>query len=371
MLRARICSFCGGDMPASGRIDRRYCRPSCRTLAYRHRQCGRRNDRGSLLDVVRALEQRLSATVAELLDIRQRFASELGHDAAHATLANVVAAHERDAAALKTALREQESQHQHLVTLEGQRNALRSEVAELTQRIEQAQRAKQQREQELLDELRRQREHYESLREASAPLYPPPIARPAPPEPPPWVSPSGSSTVRSLDPPAHTGSRVERPHAEPPRPANPPKPPVRAEPASQKDQRSRKPEPPRRVTNWPRIEQFAERTMRRRMPEYVELHRPDLKRDVRYELTSEEGPLHNVARLLSRLIFVGLSRGQAAGDVSGFAAACVAKLYRHIAADPVDQALCGPWPREGREAIEWLAYQLVVAMMGDWGRLRE
>jgi hypothetical protein len=339
MLRARICSFCGGDMPASGRIDRRYCRPSCRTLAYRHRQCGRRNDRGSLLDVVRALELRLSATVAELLDIRQRFASELGHDAAHVTLANVVAAHERDAAALKTALREQESLHQHLVTLEGQRNALRSEVAELTQRIEQAQRAKQQREQELLDDLRRQREHYESLREASAPLYPPPIARPAPPE--------------------------------PPRPANPPKPPVRAEPASQKDQRSRKPESPRRVTNWPRIEQFAERTMRRRMPEYVELHRPDLKRDVRYELTSEEGPLHNVARLLSRLIFVGLSRGQAAGDVSGFAAACVAKLYRHIAADPVDQALCGPWPREGREAIEWLAYQLVVAMMGDFGRLSE
>jgi hypothetical protein len=359
-------------MPASGRIDRRYCRPSCRTLAYRHRRSGRRNDRGSLLDVVRALELRLSATTTDLLDIRQRFASELGHDAARVTLANLVAAHERDAAALKTALLEQESLHQHLVTLEGQRNALRSEVAELTQRIEQAQRAKQQREQELLDELRRQREHYESLREASAPLYPPPVTRPTPPESPPWVSPSGSSTVRSPEPSAHTGLRVDRPHAEPPRPANPLKQPVRAEPASQKDERSHgKPEPPRRVTNWPRIEQFAERTMRRRMPEYVELHRPDLKRDVRYELTSEEGPLHNVARLLSRLIFVGLSRGQAAGDVSGFAAACVAKLYRHIAADPVEQALCGQWPRQDRQAIEWLAYQLVVAMMGDWGRLRE
>ena len=332
-------------MPASGRIDRRYCRPSCRTLAYRHRQCGRRNDRGSLLDVVRALELRLSATTTELLDIRQRFASELGHDAARVTLANVEAAHARDAAALKTALREQELQHQHLVTLEGQRNALRSEVAELTQRIEQAQRAQQQREQELLDELRRQREHYESLRESPAPLFPSPVTRPTPPEPPPWVSSAGSSSLRIPEPPE---LRLEQPHPEPPRPAKPPKTPVRAEPAAQKDDRSHgKPEPPRRVMNWPRIEQFAERTMRRRMPEYIELHRPDLKRDVRYELTSEEGPLHNVARLLSRLIFVGLSRGQAAGDVSGFAAACVAKLYRHIAADPVEQALCGQWAVRG------------------------
>ena len=248
MLRARTCSFCGGDMPASGRIDRRYCRPSCRTLAYRHRRCGRRNDRGSLLDVVRALEQRLAATAAELLDIRQRFASELGHDAARVTLANVVAARERDAAALKTALREQESQHQHLVTLEGQRNALRSEVAELTQRIEQTQRAKQQREQELLDELRRQREHYESLRETPAPLYPSPVNRPTPPEPPPWVPQSGSSTVRSPEPSAYSESRVERSPAEPPRLAKPPKPSVRAEPASQKDERSHgKPESPRRV----------------------------------------------------------------------------------------------------------------------------
>jgi DNA-binding IscR family transcriptional regulator len=359
-------------MPASGRIDRRYCRPSCRTLAYRQRRCGRRNDRGSLLDVVRALEQRLAATAAELLDIRQRFASELGHDAARVTLANVVAARERDAAALKTALREQESQHQHLVTLEGQRNALRSEVAELTQRIEQTQRAKQQREQELLDELRRQREHYESLREPSAPLYPPPVNRPTPPEPPPWVPQSGSSTVRSPEPSAYSESRVERSPAEPPRLAKPPKPSVRAEPASQKDERSHgKPEPPRRVPKWPRIEQFAERTMRRRMPEYIKLQRPDLRRDLQYELTGEEGPLHTVARLLSRLIFVGLSRGQAAGDVPGFAAACVDKLYRHLAADPVDQAVCGQWPREEREAIQWLAYQLVVAMMGDFGRLNE
>lgn len=36
-LRATRCMGCGGPMPEEGRIDRRYCRPGCRTLAYRMR----------------------------------------------------------------------------------------------------------------------------------------------------------------------------------------------------------------------------------------------------------------------------------------------------------------------------------------------
>lgn len=38
MLRAQRCAFCGDALPSRGRIDRKYCRASCRTLAYRHRQ---------------------------------------------------------------------------------------------------------------------------------------------------------------------------------------------------------------------------------------------------------------------------------------------------------------------------------------------
>ena len=38
MLRAHFCALCGDPLPARGRIDRRYCRTSCRTLAYRHRK---------------------------------------------------------------------------------------------------------------------------------------------------------------------------------------------------------------------------------------------------------------------------------------------------------------------------------------------
>ena len=35
--RVRHCVLCGGDIASGGRIDRRYCSGSCRTLAYRAR----------------------------------------------------------------------------------------------------------------------------------------------------------------------------------------------------------------------------------------------------------------------------------------------------------------------------------------------
>ena len=38
MLRAQSCLVCGGQMPQKSRIDRRYCRGACRTLAYRVRR---------------------------------------------------------------------------------------------------------------------------------------------------------------------------------------------------------------------------------------------------------------------------------------------------------------------------------------------
>ena len=38
MLRAQSCLVCGGQMPNKSRIDRRYCKGACRTLAYRVRR---------------------------------------------------------------------------------------------------------------------------------------------------------------------------------------------------------------------------------------------------------------------------------------------------------------------------------------------
>jgi len=37
ILRAQTCLMCGGPLPQKGRVDRRYCKGSCRTLAYRVR----------------------------------------------------------------------------------------------------------------------------------------------------------------------------------------------------------------------------------------------------------------------------------------------------------------------------------------------
>lgn len=45
-LRATNCLGCGGSMTFGGRIDRRYCRPACRTLAYRNRLRTRQIEHG-------------------------------------------------------------------------------------------------------------------------------------------------------------------------------------------------------------------------------------------------------------------------------------------------------------------------------------
>ena len=37
ILRAQTCLTCGGPLPTTGRVDRRYCKGACRTLAYRVR----------------------------------------------------------------------------------------------------------------------------------------------------------------------------------------------------------------------------------------------------------------------------------------------------------------------------------------------
>ena len=38
ILRAQTCITCGGPMPSAARVDRRYCKAACRTLAYRVRR---------------------------------------------------------------------------------------------------------------------------------------------------------------------------------------------------------------------------------------------------------------------------------------------------------------------------------------------
>ena len=43
MLRAHACVICGDPIPAGRRLDRRYCRVSCRSVAYRARKGGKRS----------------------------------------------------------------------------------------------------------------------------------------------------------------------------------------------------------------------------------------------------------------------------------------------------------------------------------------
>ena len=86
MLRAHFCVLCGDPLPARGRIDRRYCRTSCRTLAYRHRKqerpgpsasspAARRVDqRAAAVELVVRLERLAATTQQELAVARLQLA---------------------------------------------------------------------------------------------------------------------------------------------------------------------------------------------------------------------------------------------------------------------------------------------------------
>ena len=86
MLRAHFCVLCGDPLPARGRIDRRYCRTSCRTLAYRHRKqerpgprgsspaAGRVDQRASAVELVVRLERLAATTQQELAVARLQLA---------------------------------------------------------------------------------------------------------------------------------------------------------------------------------------------------------------------------------------------------------------------------------------------------------
>ena len=86
MLRAHFCVLCGDPLPARGRIDRRYCRTSCRTLAYRRRKqerpgpsasspAARRVDqRAAAVELVVRLERLAATTQQELAVARLQLA---------------------------------------------------------------------------------------------------------------------------------------------------------------------------------------------------------------------------------------------------------------------------------------------------------
>ena len=85
-----------------------------------------------------------------------------------------------------------------------------------------------------------------------------------------------------------------------------------------------------------RIESLPSERCGDRMPEYIAGFSGQISSATsQYELsTGGREPLHNVARLLSRLDSVGHRGAQPRAMCRGFAAACVRQLYRHLACRP-------------------------------------
>ncbi len=73
MLRAQRCAYCGDTLPNRGRIDRKYCRASCRTLAYRQRHKAPQRSRRDVTPASQSADPR-AVVVAVLLRLEQLIA---------------------------------------------------------------------------------------------------------------------------------------------------------------------------------------------------------------------------------------------------------------------------------------------------------
>lgn len=368
MLRARHCSFCGGDIPTKGRIDRKYCRPSCRTLAYRRRRNGGtelRTEASSLLDAVRQMEQRLHDAAQEMASIRQHFSSELGSEQRlpkrnSAQRTETVGS---ESAALQEAERVQRQTAFRLREAEAQIEAQRAELAEVSRRAERAQREQefaQQRVNELSDDLRRQRLLLEAQTQQAQQRPPWQVSQPTVSEvsetPDPWTPP----TQREIDaepPPARSKKSQHR----------------GSQPGSSRVRESRSLTTPGRSTNpnpdrsdHPAVVQTAYRVLYERLPRYIKDNRPELKSDLKRELAAEDSGIKRLCRLLARRIYSAIKRNPSIENLRQFAAQTVEGVCKQLDADPVQRAFCGMWPKYERATLKWLAYEISVAIMGEW-----
>lgn len=80
MRRARHCQFCSDPISAERRIDAKYCRDSCKTLAYQKRKGTRLHARPeppprALSELVRRLESQEAAARSELAAVRSELAA--------------------------------------------------------------------------------------------------------------------------------------------------------------------------------------------------------------------------------------------------------------------------------------------------------
>ena len=75
MLRAHACVICGDPIPAGRRLDRLYCRTSCRSVAYRARKGGRQPACSTATEKPNAAprESRYGGIPREVLDILAKY----------------------------------------------------------------------------------------------------------------------------------------------------------------------------------------------------------------------------------------------------------------------------------------------------------
>lgn len=414
MLRARYCSFCEGEIPSAGRIDRMYCRASCRTLAYRHRREGRnarRAESSSLLDAVRRLEERAIETARELAEVRKQLATasasrsqpdkaaKAQQEESSAKLAATLRALQETADKLReteTRLHAQQrelSEHSQVaeyarnraqaaekrvgeLEAEGRRfrevetrsQAQQRELSELSQREAEARRAAQfaaARVDELEAELRRiraERREYEPPPPAAAPSAAPWWTNPEPKDSaqrPPRKAASAWSPVTAVP--------KQKARPKPPAPKSSAPKPTALKPPALKPQTTE----PRNSEAIQDIEQIAVRTARKWMPGYLRLHRPDLSEQLKSELRRDESSIKWLCQAIARHVEAVVSGRRPLHDLDQFAADTVERLRAAAKADPVKEALYGSWLRREKSLLRALVWQITVAGFAEESDLND
>lgn len=311
------------------------------------------------------MEQRLHDAAQEMASIRQHFSSELGAEQRFPTR-NVAQRTETigsESAALQESERVQRQTAFRLRQAEEQIEAQRAELAELSQRAERARREQefaQQRVNELSDELRRQRLQHEAQTQQAQ-------------QRPPWQLSQPTVSEVSATPAPWTPSNHHDSDAEPP-PARAKKSQHRGSlPGSSRARESKSLTSPGRYPNpnsdrsdHLAVVQTAYRVLYERLPRYIKDNRPELKSDFKRELAAEDSGIKRLCRLLARRIYSAIRRNPSIENLRQFAAQAVEGVCKQLDADPVQRALCGMWPKYERATLKWLAYEISVALMGEW-----
>ena len=365
MLRAVYCLFCGGAIPFQGRIDRKYCRPSCRTLAYRYRRDGRTSpymlasentESGDLLVLAQQLEERALETARQLAQVRVRIG-------ARESSVRPVTSHGRGKQSPRSK-KHQASAPSHGGSSAASPQKLEKQLRDAESRIEQQQ-------QQIADLQHREAKLQQEATEAKQ--------RAAQLEADLWQERSDERERRK--PETRHPETGERTHSQSWPQTRAAGVPLEPEPAPERKQRQWIPSPSveihpkpyaarqRKASDDPAVMDIVSYVLHERLPALIAQQRPNLQGRVRTELADESSGLQIIGRAIARRLWALMQEDDPVlQNRSRLAKETIRELEEQIASKPGQQALAEPWFEKQRSILTLLVQEIAQALLARFPR---